>query len=200
MGLILPWSTVYPGAIDDNITNFPTLTDNVHDVIASHQNAVATAVIALEQESFANKENWVVTGATDEDEDQLDVERVIGGFMFNGENITATNIAHLRAIGVYNANGGAVQGDLRVRLYDMGVPGAPIAPSILRATVSIPNANEGDISKAQLALTTSAGPGVDSGEIHNSLRSYELRVIQDGMDAAATSKIHWAGMAIGITQ
>ncbi len=199
MGTIKVWTTTYPTTVDDRITSLPVLIDTADDVIASHPNALADAVIVLEQENVGYKDNSTVTAATDVYEDQRDVERVIGGINFNGANL-ANLLPHLRAVGIYNSNGGAVQGDLRVRMYDMGVPNTPLLPPVLRATVSINNSTDGDIATGQTVLTLSASPGVNGNQIHNSLRSYEFRVIQDGMDAGATSVINWAGIALGATQ
>lgn len=49
MGIVLNWNSTYPGGgIDDTTINFPILTDIVHDVLASHVNSLASAIIALE--------------------------------------------------------------------------------------------------------------------------------------------------------
>lgn len=49
MGIILNWNSTYPaGGIDNTVTNFPTVTDGIHDVLASHVNSLASAVIELE--------------------------------------------------------------------------------------------------------------------------------------------------------
>lgn len=49
MGITLNWNSTYPGGgIDDTTINFPTMVDVVHNVMASHVNALASAVIALE--------------------------------------------------------------------------------------------------------------------------------------------------------
>jgi len=49
MGIVLNWNSTYPGGgIDDTTINFPVLTDTVHDVMASHVNSLAAAVIALQ--------------------------------------------------------------------------------------------------------------------------------------------------------
>jgi len=51
MGVILNWSTGYsgtPASVDDAVVNFPTLSDGTHDVLASHVNELAAAVIQLE--------------------------------------------------------------------------------------------------------------------------------------------------------
>ncbi len=48
MGVVLNWSSDYPTTIDDLITNFPELSDGVHDVLDSHVNELASAVVALQ--------------------------------------------------------------------------------------------------------------------------------------------------------
>ena len=48
MGVVLNWNSTYPLTVDDATTNFPTVNDNVHDVLASHVNELASAVISLE--------------------------------------------------------------------------------------------------------------------------------------------------------
>lgn len=53
MGVIKNWNTVYPVAIDDLVTNFPVLVDATDEVIASHSNELAKAVVALETEQQA---------------------------------------------------------------------------------------------------------------------------------------------------
>ncbi len=48
MGIVLNWSSGYPAAIDDTVTNFPTVLDNTHDVLASHVNELAASLIGVE--------------------------------------------------------------------------------------------------------------------------------------------------------
>lgn len=49
MGIVLNWNSTYPGGgIDDTTVNFPTMVDVVHNVMASHVNALAQAIIHLE--------------------------------------------------------------------------------------------------------------------------------------------------------
>jgi hypothetical protein len=199
MGLIKVWSPAYPGALDERIVSMPLLTNNVDDVIASHPNALADSLIAVERENIGYKDNSVVTAATLSLEDQLDVERVIGSAVFDGADLSNL-IPHLRAVGIYNLNGGAAQGDLRIRMYDMGPPGSPLLPPELRATASISNTDDGNIAKAQVVLTPTASPGIDMAEIFTALRTYEFRVILDGAPAGATAVMHWAGIALGVTQ
>lgn len=197
MGAITVWSSNYPTTVDDTTTNFPTLTDNVDDVIASHQNSVAGAVIVLERENTGYKDNFVVTGATKEFENQLQVERVIGSALFDGAALAHLKV-HLRMLGVFNNN--AATGNARVRIYDMGPPGTPLLPPVLRSEVSISDTDGGKLIKAQQLLSLSASPGVDADQIHNSLRMYEFRLILDSPTANDTMQVNWAGFAVGVTQ
>lgn len=199
MGLIKVWSTTYPAAVDDRVTSLELLTDSVDDVIASHPNALADATIFLERENTGYKDNVVMTASTGHVEAQLDVEVVMGSVVLDGEDL-AHLLPHLRAVGIYNLNGGAAQGDLRIRMYDMGPPGTPLLPPELRSTVAVGNADDGNIVKAQQLLTVSASPGIDADVVHNSLRTYEFRVILDGAPVGATAIVHWSGVALGVTQ
>jgi hypothetical protein len=198
MGANTPWSTNYPTSVDDG-TSQPVLADAVDDVIASHPNALSEAGIALQKENTGYKDNQVITAATNQSESLVDAERVIGSLLFNGENLYHL-IPHLRILATYNLNGGAAQGDLVVRLYDMGVPGTPLLPPELRAEVSISNTDDGELTKAQAVLALTASPSIASDEIHDSQRLYEVRVIQDGAPSGATSNVYWAGIALGKTQ
>jgi hypothetical protein len=51
MGIVLNWSTGYNGtaaSVDDRVSDLPTLADGVHDVMASHVNALADICVELE--------------------------------------------------------------------------------------------------------------------------------------------------------
>ena len=199
MGLIKVWSTSYPATIDDRITTFPLLTDGVDDVIASHPNELADAVIVLEQESAAYKNNSVITAATGFSVDLVDVEMVMGGFTCNGATL-ANLIPQLRAVAVYNLNGGAAQGELNISIYDLGAPGTPLLPPERRSMLVVPNTDDGVIVRPQQVLTLTASPIENGDEIHNSQRIYEVRAYIDGGPVGATAFVHWAGLALGITQ
>ena len=45
---IIPWASGYPATLDTILTNFPVVTDNVDEVLASHVNELASAVVELE--------------------------------------------------------------------------------------------------------------------------------------------------------
>lgn len=199
MGIVLDWSTTYPGAVDDTITSFELLTDTVHDVVVSHPNELAAAVIFLERENTGYKDNNIVTAAANEYEDQQDVTRVIGGAQFNGAQL-AHMIPHIRMMANYNLNGGAAQGDLVVSMYDMGAPGTPLLPPELRSSILINNSDDGVVKTVQQVLTPTASPGIGSNQIHTAKRVYEFRVSITGGPAASTANVHWAGLALGVTQ
>jgi len=197
MGAIVVWTSGYPGTVDDTVLNFPTLTDNVDDVIASHQNSVAGAVIFLERENTGYKDNVVMTGSATEFEDQRNVERVVGSGLFDGAALAHLNV-HLRMLGVFNNQ--AAAGNARIRLYDMGLPGTPLLPPELRSEASISDADGGVLFQAQNLLSLSASPGINADQIHNSLRLYEFRVILDSPTVGDTMQVNWAGFALGVTQ
>jgi len=48
MGISLPWNSVYPGVVDSVAVNFPVVTNAIHDVLATHVNEMASAIVALE--------------------------------------------------------------------------------------------------------------------------------------------------------
>jgi len=53
MGIIYNWITTYPGAVDSTALggSMQTLVDNTYELLASHPNALANAVIAIEGEN-----------------------------------------------------------------------------------------------------------------------------------------------------
>lgn len=48
MGVVLAWASNYPTMIDTIGTNFPAVSDGVHDVLSSHVNSMAQAIVGLE--------------------------------------------------------------------------------------------------------------------------------------------------------
>ena len=48
MGIVLAWSSNYPTVKDTVATNYPQVSDGVHDVLSSHVNSLASAVVALQ--------------------------------------------------------------------------------------------------------------------------------------------------------
>lgn len=49
MGTVLAWASNYPSSVDTISTNFPAVTDGTHDVVASHVNSLASAVVELQE-------------------------------------------------------------------------------------------------------------------------------------------------------
>lgn len=134
--------------------------------------------------------NFQLTGATNEPETVLDVERVIGGFVLDG---SAYSVITYRIIARYDPS---VAGALRVRLYDMGPIAGPAIVPVLRSTLSIAAPASGDVERVEVALTASGAPGVNTDTIFNTARIYELRVILDGSDPGDEGLIHWAGIEV----
>lgn len=132
--------------------------------------------------------NFQLTGATNEPETVADVERVIGGFVLDAG---AYSVVTFRILGRFDPSSA---GDARVRLYDMGPPGAPIVP-ILRSTLTFASGST-DIQNIDKGQTVTATPGVNADELSNTLRMYELRVILDGVGVGDECFIHWAGIEV----
>jgi hypothetical protein len=136
----------------------------------------------------------LVTGAVNEDETVLGVERVVGGFVFMGATIPAGYTAYFRLVGVF-LNGAAV-GNARIRLYDLGPAAGPPVAGVLRSTVSIGFAIGGGIRVAQAALTPNPAPGVNIDQIDVLARAYEIRVILDSVTPGDTMKVLSGGIAV----
>lgn len=135
-----------------------------------------------------------LAGALNEDEAILTVERVVGGFTFDGSTIPTGMSAILRFVGVFN--NGAASGNARVRLYDLGPVAGPPVAGVLRATASIGFAIGGGLRVADVALAAVAAPGVNIGEIFDTARAYEVRVYLDSVTVGDTMKVHFAGIAV----
>lgn len=104
MGIVLNWSTGYngtPGSVDDTVTNFPTVTDGVHDVLASHVNSLAAAVIQLQTIQSG------LSAITTQDEG-LNLSTATTTLNFTGAGVTATNVGSVVTI---NIPGGGGSGD-----------------------------------------------------------------------------------------
>jgi len=128
-----------------------------------------------------------LTGATNESQTTVDVERVIGGGVFDG---SASGTILLRIVGSLIAT---VSGSANVRLYDMGpAAGPPTAPS-LRSTVTIPFADAGDVEKVDQELTPVASPSA-SNEIYNTARVYEFRIFL--ASAGLSQLVNWTGIVV----
>lgn len=68
MGVVKNWSTTYPGSIDVTTAggSMESLTDGVHDVMASHPNSLAAAIIKLEGENAKLKLGSINTAVAGE--------------------------------------------------------------------------------------------------------------------------------------
>ena len=200
MGLLKPWTSKYPGSIDDKLVGgFEAVADGVDDVIATHPNELSLSVIELEQENIGFKDNLQFSGVTEAfvDDDERNVDLVLGAVLFDAADLEHL-VATFRLIGMFDAGAGA--GDAELRLYDIGAPGTPLLPPVLRSTVSIPNANGGEIIHVSQVLTPSGSPGVDSNEVFTSTRIYEIRANLVSPTVGDTMKIHWGGLSLGVSQ
>jgi len=129
-------------------------------------------------------------GALNQDISLINVEVVIGGFIFDGST-KQTSVFHM-----FGRFSPATSGDARVRLYDTGpVGGAAITP-VLRSTLSINFSAGSNILDRQQGLTKTASPGVNTNTIFNTARVYELRAILDAATLGDLVKIHWAGIEV----
>lgn len=133
-----------------------------------------------------------ITGATNEQETVLGLQRVIGGFTLDGSDLTGASV--FRWVGAYDAHG--VAGDARVQLYDMGAVGAGPVAGVLRAEVSLPFSTTAGIKVVDQTLTVTDTP-VSSGEIYNAARKYEVRLHLDSAVADDSMTVNWAGITTG---
>lgn len=133
--------------------------------------------------------NFQLTGAVNQAVSLVDIEQVIGGFLFNGGLYGTITF---RMQGRFSPG---TAGNLRLRLYDMGAVGSPATPA-LRSTLSIAYTSADDVVVVSTALTPEASPGTNLNEIHNTSRVYELRLVLDGADAGNAGFVHWAGIEV----
>lgn len=71
MGVLLAWASNYPAQKDTVATNFPVVTDGVHDVLASHVNALASAVVAVQNVLGGLHTTYISDGITPSGGDTL---------------------------------------------------------------------------------------------------------------------------------
>ena len=193
MGIILNWSSVYPASID----SFPSVTDNVHDVMASQVNALATSLVEVEAENVVHKINTsLITGCVNASTNGAAAEVVVGGFVLDGGSF-ASLIAKLRMVGVFADAVGAAPaaGTATLRLYDVGPPGAPV-PGVWRSEASIGFALGGGPRLVETTLSAVAGP-VNPDEIFATARIYELRLKITGAAPGDTLTVYWGGISLG---
>ena len=218
MGTILNWSSSYPATVDSIGTSFPTLQNNVHDVLASHVNELANAVVAIQGVIGGFRLVPIDDPLTPADGDVLTysagagafvastpkgaltmmgavpittrtVENVLGSF-----ELTPTGPVVFKAIGLLTV---AALGDAEVRLYDLGTAASPIAP-VLRSTITFPNADAGQIDVISATLTPVALPAApNNNQIYNVTRIYEVRAILDPSAAGIGGDsliVNWSGL------
>lgn len=196
--MIIPWATVYPGAVD-SLASMPALTDNVDQVIASHPSANRDALFGLEKEGMAWKDNVALCGASDFsiDTSSHNVDIIIGSVLLDAERLEHV-IPSLRMIGTYNTIG--LGGTAALSLFDLGQPGVPLAPPELRAMVSLTDSDAGVPTHTALQLAPNASPGIGGGQVFTGLRVYELRAKVTPGDPGDTLKVLWGGVALGLLQ
>jgi hypothetical protein len=130
MGIILDWTSGYPGAIDDLVTNFPPMVNSVHDVRASHVNELANAIIAV-QTVLGDARTYPMA-------DPMTVPSTGDTLVWDGS--------------AWDASGGAA---LTVTLQDAYDDGNTIAVTSAKGTIAVSNTD----GTAMLSLTRPSGTG-----------------------------------------
>lgn len=101
----------------------------------------------------------------------LNAQEIVGGF-----TLRAQGDYNFKALGLLTV---AAAGLGEVRLYDLGAPGAPIAP-VLRSTLTFANVDSGTYVEPSAVLTPVATPAApNNDEIHAAERHYEVRTHLD---------------------
>jgi len=134
--------------------------------------------------------NFQLAGSTNEVDSLIDIEQVIGGFVFNGASYSV--ITH-RIVARFSPG---TAGNARVRLYDMGPVAGPAIVPVLRSTLSIAFADAGVMVRREATLTVSGAPGVNANQIFNTARIYEIRTILDAAGPGDALLVHWAGIEV----
>lgn len=221
MGIVLAWSSNYPATTDTIGTNFPTVSDGVHDVLASHVNAVATAVVGLEgavgglrsavvQDPLSLSDGDVLIWSSSNS--QFEAGAVSNAGFLTGSSYSLQTSADIELLvggfildpstvvgtitfelyGILTAAGAGPT--MAMRLYDMGPPGTPAA-GVLRSTLTILNAAKGANATVNTALTPVASPAAPN-EIDEDERMYELRLILIGGAGGDSALNLWSGLKI----
>lgn len=133
-----------------------------------------------------------LSGATGVSTTTRNSEARLGGFYFDPTLYTSPTLT-LRLVADYDSTDGAAY--LELRLYDMG-PGTGAFSPVLRSDCLVPAGASGERRKIDQALTLVASPGVNSDQIHNVARVYELRAYFSSTDAASSAHVSWCGFAI----
>ena len=121
------------------------------------------------------------------------VEVVVGGIYFDPTLFSTPTVA-LRFVADYTSTDS--NSEARLRLYDMG-PGTGAFSPVRLATATITYANVGQRIRVDQALTLVASPGVDSNQIYNVARAYELRIyFQSLEDSENALTLSWGGFSV----
>lgn len=106
MGVVLEWSSGYDGSaasVDDAVADFPTLSDGTHDVLASHVNSLASALITIQTIqatlsplTIRDEGSVLSTGAT--------------SINFTGAGVTATNSGDVITVDITGGGASSVSG------------------------------------------------------------------------------------------
>ncbi len=134
-----------------------------------------------------------VTGSTNQTTTLIASEQVVGGFVFDPTDYTASTVTiSLEFFGVMTLAGA---GEGRLRLYDMGAPGAPAA-GVIVSSVAIPNGSANIHFTASNVLTPVAVLA-NPDEILNSARMYELRLFLSAAAAPGDELLClWGGIVV----
>jgi hypothetical protein len=134
-------------------------------------------------------------GSVGDSEAVPDIERVIGGLVFDGGKVPAGRTAYFRFIGVVSDPDTAAVG--YVRLYDLGPEAGPEVAPVLRAELSIDasTADEGKVLRKQIALVPSASPGA-APQIFNTPRIYQVRVEMTSSGGSETMNVFLSVVAV----
>lgn len=89
MGVVLSWASTYPSTKDTIATNFPEVTDGTHDVMASHVNSLASAVVEVQEVLGGFREAKIADPLSPSDKDVLRYDSGTSTFVTDGTVIRA---------------------------------------------------------------------------------------------------------------
>lgn len=139
--------------------------------------------------------SFITAGTNEETSSSTDI--VAGGFTFDpAEFTTSTAMLEVYFEGQLNYVAAGAAGTGSLKLYDMGAPGST-GPGVLRSTLERDHTGSSLPDRVRSQLTFSSSPGVDSEEVYDSARVYELRISVDGTgDISDSIKMTWGGFVI----
>jgi hypothetical protein len=168
VGVILNWSTGYtgtPASVDDTTANFPTLSNGTHDVLDSHVNQLALAVIQIETIQSAlsplvvkDEGSILTSGAT--------------SLNYTGAGVTATTSSGDVTVNITGNALGAASGDL------VGTYPAPTVVKIAGRPLGILNPSAGQ------PLTWDGGTGTWNPLSDLTLATITISGTVDGRDVS----------------